>query len=43
MLKKILMVLILFFVPAVMAAQNDNQSPYQQMQVAANKVFSTIN
>jgi len=37
------MVLILFFVPAVMAAQNDNQSPYQQMQVAANKVFSTIN
>lgn len=43
MFKKLLIVLVIFFVPTVMAAQNDNQNPYQLMQVAADKVFSTIN
>ncbi|WP_392564746.1 phospholipid-binding protein MlaC [Orbus wheelerorum] len=43
MFKKVLMILVLFIVPSVMAAQNDNQNPYKQMQLAADKIFSTIN
>lgn len=48
MFKKVLMVIVLFFVPVVflpvvMAAQTDNQNPYYQMEVAANKIFNTIN
>lgn len=43
MLKKVLMVWMLFFIPAAMAAQADNQSPYSQMQVAADEIFSAIN
>lgn len=42
MFKKVLMIVILFFVPMAMAAQNSNQNPYYQMQITADKVFNTI-
>lgn len=43
MLKKVLILCVLFFVPTVMAAQDDNQNPYQQMQIAADEIFTTMN
>ncbi|WP_392560934.1 phospholipid-binding protein MlaC [Orbus sturtevantii] len=43
MFKKVLLVFVLFFAPFSMAAESDNQSPYQQMRVAADEIFSSIN
>ncbi|RKS84701.1 phospholipid transport system substrate-binding protein [Orbus hercynius] len=43
MLKKIMMVTLLFFVPVVIAAPNNNENPYKQMEVAADQIFSSIN
>ncbi|WP_392558336.1 phospholipid-binding protein MlaC [Orbus mooreae] len=43
MLRKVLIIVALFFVPVTMAASIDNQNPYKQMQIAADEVFTTIN
>lgn len=43
MLRKLIMIVSLFFVPVVMAAQADLQDPYQKTKIAADKIFTAMN
>lgn len=43
MLKKLIVIVALFFVPTVMAAEANLQSPYEKTEIAAGKIFTSIN
>lgn len=43
MLKRLLITVTLFFVPVVLAEEVNQQSPYQKTEIAASKIFDTMN